>query len=149
MQAIDLQRPSSPAHDLRSSPPLGGAAQYAAPFTLRSIGTTVLELGAVHRGAWAQRYWSSPGCLFHHAYPVGFRATKFQFGRTYEMRIEAGPTGPVFKVGGGGAACVWLCYTQERGASGDVGWLAAAAAGRARPLTPRPCRPHCPSDTGD
>lgn len=62
-------------------------------------GVTVWELGQVHRGAWAHRYWSSSGCLFHHAYPVGYRASKVQFGRTYEMSIEAGPTGPVFKVG--------------------------------------------------
>ncbi|KAL4448494.1 hypothetical protein ABPG75_005713 [Micractinium tetrahymenae] len=72
--------------------------QLAAPFSLWSIGVTVWELGHVHRGAWAHRYWSSSGCLYHHAYPVGYRATKVQFGRTYEMRIEEGPTGPLFKV---------------------------------------------------
>lgn len=71
---------------------------YAAPFTLASIGTTVWELGAIHRGPWAQRYWSSSQCLFHHAYPVGYRATKVAFGSTYEMRIEAGEQGPVFSV---------------------------------------------------
>ncbi|KAL4857760.1 hypothetical protein ACK3TF_002179 [Chlorella vulgaris] len=72
--------------------------QLSAPFSLRSIGVTVWELGQVHRGTWAQRYWSSPGCLFHHAYPVGYRATKVQFGRTYEMAIEEGAAGPLFKV---------------------------------------------------
>jgi hypothetical protein len=51
----------------------------------------------VHRGAWAPRYWSSPGCLFHHAYPPGFRASKPQFGRTFVMSISAGPSGPVFQ----------------------------------------------------
>lgn len=71
---------------------------FAAPFTLRSIATTVWELGAVHRGAWAQRYWSSRGCLFHHAYPVGYRATKEAFGRTFEMRIDPGEAGPLFTV---------------------------------------------------
>lgn len=39
-------------------------------------GVTVWELGRLHRGAWAHRYWSNPGCLYHHAYPVGYRATK-------------------------------------------------------------------------
>ncbi|KAL4438181.1 hypothetical protein ABPG77_010542 [Micractinium sp. CCAP 211/92] len=72
--------------------------QLVAPFSLWSIGVTVWELGRVHRGAWAHRYWSSSGCLYHHAYPVGYRATKVQFGRTYEMRIEEGPAGPLFKV---------------------------------------------------
>jgi hypothetical protein len=59
----------------------------------------VWDLGRIHRGAWAHRYWSSSGCLFHHAYPVGYRASKVQFGRTYEMSIEEGSTGPIFKVG--------------------------------------------------
>lgn len=72
--------------------------QLSAPFSLRSIGVTVWELGQVHRGTWAQRYWSSPGCLFHHAYPVGYRATKVQFGRMYEMAIEEGAAGPLFMV---------------------------------------------------
>lgn len=71
---------------------------YAAPFTLRSLGITVLELGEVHRGPWAENYWSSGGCLHHHAYPVGYRATKKDFGTTFEMRIDAGPTGPAFTV---------------------------------------------------
>ena len=71
---------------------------FAAPFTLRSIGTTIFELGSVHRGEWAQNYWSNRGCKYHHAYPVGYRATKDIFDRTYEMRIDAGPTGPIFSV---------------------------------------------------
>jgi hypothetical protein len=71
---------------------------FAAPFTLRSIGTTILDIGAVHRGEWAHLYWSNKGCLHHHAYPVGYRATKEMFGRTYEMRIDVGPTGPTFSV---------------------------------------------------
>jgi hypothetical protein len=57
----------------------------------------VIAVGSVYRGPWSQRYWSSAGCLFHHAYPVGYRATKLQFGRTFEMHIEAGTHGPVFK----------------------------------------------------
>ena len=55
------------------------------------------ELGEVHRGAWAPRYWSSPSCLFHHAYPVGYRASKAQFGRSFRMSISPGATGPVFQ----------------------------------------------------
>lgn len=69
-----------------------------APFSLRSIGTTVWELGTLYRGPWSKRYWSSTGCLYHHAYPVGYRATKIQFGKTYEMRIQSGTKGPQFEV---------------------------------------------------
>ncbi|KAI7838346.1 hypothetical protein COHA_007914 [Chlorella ohadii] len=72
--------------------------QLVAPFTLWSIGVTVWDLGQLHCGAWAHRYWSSSGCLFHHAYPVGYWASKVVFGRTYEMRIEEGLAGPLFKV---------------------------------------------------
>ena len=73
-------------------------SEIAAPFTLRSIGVTVHALGDVHRGAFAGRYWSSPGCLFHHAYPVGYVATKHHFGDSWRMTIEAGEVGPVFRV---------------------------------------------------
>lgn len=49
--------------------------EIKAPLTLPS-GVTVLELGEIHRGQWSSKYWSSTGCLFHHAYPVGYKATK-------------------------------------------------------------------------
>lgn len=70
----------------------------AAP-SLNGSGVTVWDLGCIHRAAWADRYWSSPGCLYHHAYPVGYRASKTVFGREYEMSIGLGEAGPVFKVG--------------------------------------------------
>ena len=63
-----------------------------------AAGTTVWELGQVHRGPWSQNYWSSSGCLFHHAYPVGYRASKPMFGRSYDMHILAGNVRPAFQV---------------------------------------------------
>ena len=72
----------------------------AAPVYLRSIDVTLHDLGEIYRGPFSHQYWSNKGCLYHHAYPVGYRATKPQFGRLYEMTIEAGEVGPVFKVGG-------------------------------------------------
>ena len=81
---------------------------YVAPFSLRSIDITILSLGRIHRGAWQHKYWSSSGCLYHHAYPVGFRAVKSGvFGRHWECRVEEGEAGPLFVVEsgcGGGAA---------------------------------------------
>lgn len=74
------------------------ASEIAVPFTLRSISVTVHSLGQVHRGAFKQRYWSSTGCLYHHAYPVGYVATKHHFNNHYQMTIEAGEVGPVFRV---------------------------------------------------
>jgi hypothetical protein len=81
----------------------------------------------VHRGTWAQRYWSSPGCLFHHAYPVGYRATKVQFGRTYEMAIEEGAAGPLFKVG---RLSLSSCKAAARQLSDKVGCKSPAGAER-------------------
>ena len=41
--------------------------QITTPFTLRAEKVTVLELGSVWRDQYAQNYWSSTGCKFHHA----------------------------------------------------------------------------------
>lgn len=49
------------------------------------------------------RYWSSAGCLYHHLYPVGFKATRHVFNREWTMMIEKGQQGPIFTVGGAGA----------------------------------------------
>jgi hypothetical protein len=69
-----------------------------APFSLLSERITVLDLGRVHRSSYANKYWSSSGCRFHHAYPVGYRATKVVFGKVFEMSIEESETGPQFIV---------------------------------------------------
>ncbi|RKP08525.1 hypothetical protein THASP1DRAFT_15567, partial [Thamnocephalis sphaerospora] len=37
-------------------------------------------------------------CMYHHPYPVGFRASKTHFGREYWMTIEEGEDGPAFNV---------------------------------------------------
>ncbi|RKP24301.1 hypothetical protein SYNPS1DRAFT_17409, partial [Syncephalis pseudoplumigaleata] len=37
-------------------------------------------------------------CMFHHPYPVGYRASKHHFGREYWMTIEADEDGPIFLV---------------------------------------------------
>lgn len=69
------------------------------PFTLLESKVTVLDLGAMPRQVkWAKNYWSSSGCKFHHAYPIGYQARKSVFGKEFEMLIEAGGAGPVFKV---------------------------------------------------
>ena len=79
----------------------GGGFRLDLPTTLsckRGAGTTIWALGTIHRGDLAPRYWSSPGAMYHHIYPVGYRATKTHFGRDYAMEIEQGIAGPVFKV---------------------------------------------------
>ena len=70
----------------------------SAPLTLASLRVSVLDLGAIHRGPFPQNYWSSRGCIYHHPFPVGYRARKTHFGREWEMRIDAGECGPSFVV---------------------------------------------------
>ncbi|KAJ3110603.1 hypothetical protein HDU96_006434 [Phlyctochytrium bullatum] len=72
----------------------------AAPFSLQSVKLTVWDLGKVVvdpvRRPW---FWSQRGCRYRHQYPVGFRATKTQFGRDWTMTIEDGrEVGPIFVV---------------------------------------------------
>ncbi len=69
-----------------------------APFSILSERITVLDLGRIHRGSYAHKYWSSSGSRYHHLYPVGYRATKVVFGKVFEMSIEESDTGPVFCV---------------------------------------------------
>lgn len=69
-----------------------------APFSILSERITVLDLGTIHRQHYAHKYWSSSGCRYHHAYPVGYRATKVVFGKIFEMSIEQSDTGPEFCV---------------------------------------------------
>ena len=54
----------------------------------------------MYRGPWAERFWSSHGCSYHHAYPVGYRASKLVFNRPFAMSIRACPDShrPVFQV---------------------------------------------------
>ncbi|KAJ1674771.1 hypothetical protein EV182_002595 [Spiromyces aspiralis] len=55
-----------------------------APLTLVSIGTTILEIGRI--------------CMYHHPYPVGYKAQKRHFDRLFCMEIEKGEHGPIFIV---------------------------------------------------
>lgn len=97
---------------------MNGAKRRCFSCRCPNAGTTVWEIGAIHRGAWGQRHWSSSGCLFHHAYPTGYRATKFMFGRTYEMTISLGTAGPIFQV-----ASIRLLRANEQGWQ-NSSWIA-------------------------
>ncbi|KAI7898483.1 uncharacterized protein BX663DRAFT_524909, partial [Cokeromyces recurvatus] len=71
------------------------------PLTLRSIGTTIWELGELNTGKGRSKSWSSRGCKYKHPYPIGYRATKSHFGNDYVMGILSPPnedSGPIFEV---------------------------------------------------
>lgn len=111
------QTPKSPATPMSEPPPAADDANakrrhrslndllgehanatVVAPFTCRNSGVTVWNLGEIHRGDFQHRYWSSSGCLYHHAYPVGYAATKAEWNRTFLCTIAKGEFGPVFTV---------------------------------------------------
>lgn len=94
----EVRRPKKRSRLLNFNDHELSSLQVATPFTLLSEKVTVIELGSVWRGEYAHHYWSSTGCKYHHAYPVGYRATKVVFGKTYEMSIEEGEAGPAFCV---------------------------------------------------
>ena len=56
--------------------PRCAASRLRRALTWPSRSVTVWELGEVQRDNFAPRFWSSKGCLFHHAYTVGYRASK-------------------------------------------------------------------------
>ncbi|KAF9166453.1 hypothetical protein DFQ26_007840 [Actinomortierella ambigua] len=71
----------------------------SAPLTLRSIATTIWEMGKIYDGTTNKlSYWSGNGSLYKHPYPVGFKAEKQYFGSTFAMEIQATDSGPEFIV---------------------------------------------------
>ncbi|KAI9593158.1 hypothetical protein BDF19DRAFT_467314 [Syncephalis fuscata] len=70
----------------------------SAPLTLWSIGTTIWDIGHLVTDERKLQFWSNRACMFHHPYPVGYRASKYHFGREYWMTIEADEDGPIFAV---------------------------------------------------
>ncbi|KAI9593155.1 hypothetical protein BDF19DRAFT_497896 [Syncephalis fuscata] len=63
-----------------------------------SIGTTIWDIGHLVTDERKLQFWSNRACMFHHPYPVGYRASKYHFGREYWMTIEADEDGPIFTV---------------------------------------------------
>lgn len=70
------------------------------PLTLGSIGTTIEATGQLKTGDDEALYWSTTGCLYHHPYPIGWKASKLHFGKLYHMEVKEGPpgNGPIFEV---------------------------------------------------
>ncbi|KAJ3201318.1 hypothetical protein HDU82_008207 [Entophlyctis luteolus] len=65
----------------------------APPFSLGFTKLTIWELGKIVKDeSKRENYWSQK------TYPVGFKATKSQYGYDWTMTIEEGEDGPVFKV---------------------------------------------------
>ena len=57
------------------------------------------DLGQIPRDpSYAKWFWSSRTCLYRHLYPVGFLATKEEFGRKFTMTITSEGGRPLFTV---------------------------------------------------
>ncbi|KAI8616334.1 hypothetical protein BC830DRAFT_1241112, partial [Chytriomyces sp. MP71] len=73
--------------------------QVETPFTLGYTKLTILSLGEIVKDEEKrENYWSQRNCRYRHQYPVGFKATKSQYGYDWTMTIEEGEDGPLFRV---------------------------------------------------
>eukprot|EP00871_Galdieria_phlegrea_P002345 jgi/Galph1/3110/GphlegSOOS_G1765.1 len=90
---------SNDLHDITASSTILYPTYMEAPYTLKSIKTTVYKLGN-HVGiedSCSLQFMSLDGCKFKHPYPVGYRASKKEFGKAWLMGIERNDNGgPVF-----------------------------------------------------
>ncbi|KAJ3105063.1 hypothetical protein HK100_003959 [Physocladia obscura] len=69
------------------------------PFTLGFTKLTVWNIGSIVTSEKKRdNYWSQRNCRYRHQYPVGYKATKSQYGYEWTMTIEEGDDGPLFKV---------------------------------------------------
>ncbi|KAI9348478.1 hypothetical protein BDR26DRAFT_853314 [Obelidium mucronatum] len=73
--------------------------QVNTPFTLGYTKLTIWSIGEIVSDKKKREdYWSQRHCRYRHQYPVGFKATKSQYGYDWTMTIEEGEDGPLFKV---------------------------------------------------
>ena len=124
--------------------------EVVAPFTCRYSGVTVWRLGEIARGDFQHRYWSSAGCLYHHAYPIGYVATKREWDRTFVCTIAKGDFGPVFTVSELDASCaslgVDIAALSEQGKAGASSSKRKTLSFRVSFAGPSPTKPwtsHC------
>ncbi|KAJ3685590.1 hypothetical protein LUZ61_014754 [Rhynchospora tenuis] len=58
----------------------------------------IVSIGALYRGHWEKKYWSSSRAKDRYPYPVGYRAVRTHAGTRCQMEIREGPKGPLFSV---------------------------------------------------
>ncbi|XP_078178252.1 DNA binding protein [Carex rostrata] len=58
----------------------------------------IVSIGALYRGHWEKKYWSSSRAKDRYPYPVGYRAVRNHAGTRCQMEIREGPKGPLFLV---------------------------------------------------
>ncbi|KAJ3693416.1 hypothetical protein LUZ60_008896 [Juncus effusus] len=59
----------------------------------------IISIGALYRGDWEKKYWSSSRAKDRYPYPVGYHASRIHAGNRCKMEIGEGPRGPLFMVG--------------------------------------------------
>ncbi|KAF8399648.1 hypothetical protein HHK36_015517 [Tetracentron sinense] len=55
-------------------------------------------IGALYKGSWDKKYWSSSRGKDRYPYPVGYNAVRTHIGSTYRMEIHEGHKGPLFVI---------------------------------------------------
>ncbi|CAH2033897.1 unnamed protein product [Thlaspi arvense] len=64
----------------------------------KSDGLEIVSVGALYRGSWDKKYWSSSRGKDRFPYPVGYKAVRAHNGNIYYMEIEEGAKGPLFLI---------------------------------------------------
>ncbi|KAJ3026312.1 UNVERIFIED_CONTAM: hypothetical protein HDU68_005879 [Siphonaria sp. JEL0065] len=73
--------------------------EVEAPFSLGFTKLTIWSVGEIIKDPKkVDDYWSQRHCRYRHQYPIGYKATKSQYGYNWTMTIEEGEEGPLFKV---------------------------------------------------
>ncbi|KAJ9707739.1 hypothetical protein PVL29_000014 [Vitis rotundifolia] len=70
----------------------------AKPKEEKSDDLEITSIGALHKGPWDKKYWSSSRGKDRYPYPVGYQALRTHNGIGYKMEIHEGPKGPLFVI---------------------------------------------------
>ncbi|XP_019074824.1 uncharacterized protein LOC100268093 isoform X3 [Vitis vinifera] len=70
----------------------------AKPKEEKSDDLEITSIGALHKGPWDKKYWSSSRGKDRYPYPVGYQALRTHNGIRYKMEIHEGPKGPLFVI---------------------------------------------------
>ncbi|XP_043716398.1 uncharacterized protein LOC122664583 [Telopea speciosissima] len=97
--------------------------EKANPSGEKPDGLEIISIGAVYRGTWDKKYWSSSRGKDRYPYPVGYHAVRTHIGSIYRIEIHEGLKGPLFVITStDGQSCsgqtpdiAWDCFQKKSG----------------------------------
>ncbi|KAJ4961074.1 hypothetical protein NE237_020984 [Protea cynaroides] len=61
-------------------------------------GLEIISVGALYKGPWDKKYWSSSRGKDRYPYPIGYHAVRIHIGSIYKLEIHEGLKGPLFMI---------------------------------------------------